>query len=149
MNLSLQGEYLGLTNMPTLDKQKLIKCLPKIICQKLPKVRVIYMFGSYAAELNAPKSDIDIAVLVPNRLDSIERWQIQNELADELGKEVDLVDLLSASTVMQNQVIHQGICIYDEANHAPRFEMQVMSMYQHLNEERADILELYKKDKKA
>ena len=41
---------------------------------------------------------------------------------------------------MQNQVIHHGMCIYDAANHAALFEMQVMSMYQHLNVERADIL---------
>ncbi len=133
--------------MPTLDKQKLIKCLPKIICQKLPDVKLIYLFGSYAAESNTQKSDIDIAVLMPTKLGSIERWKIQNDLADELSREVDLVDLLNASTVMQNQVIHQGICIYDELNHAAKFEMQVMSMYQHLNEERSDILELYKNKK--
>jgi hypothetical protein len=33
-----------------------------------------------------------------------------------------------------------GICIYDAANYVALFEMQVMSMYQHLNDERADIL---------
>ncbi len=133
--------------MPILDKQKLIKCLPKIICQKLPDVKLIYLFGSYATESNTQKSDIDVAVLLTKKLDSIERWQIQNDLADELGREVDLVDLLNASTVMQNQVIHQGVCIYDEANYSPKFEMQVMSMYQHLNEERSDILERYKNKK--
>ena len=58
-----------------------------------------------------------------------------------LKNDVDLVDLLSASTVMQNQVIHHGICIYDAANYSALFEMQVMSMYQHLNDERADILQ--------
>ncbi|MFQ3221402.1 MAG: hypothetical protein ACI96W_003790 [Paraglaciecola sp.] len=65
---------------------------------------------------------------------------MQSELANALKNDVDLVDLLSASTVMQNQVIHYGICIYDAANHAGLFEMQVMSMYQHLNDERAEIL---------
>jgi len=58
-----------------------------------------------------------------------------------LKSDVDLVDLLSASTVMQNQVVHHGICIYDAANYAVSFEMQVMSMYQHLNDERAGILQ--------
>jgi hypothetical protein len=57
-----------------------------------------------------------------------------------LKVDVDLIDLLSASTVMQNQVIHHSMCIYDAANYAALFEMQVMSMYQHLNDERAGIL---------
>jgi hypothetical protein len=74
------------------------------------------------------------------KLDSVERWQLQSELAIALENNVDLVDLLSASTVMQNQVIHHGICIYDAANYAALFEIQVMSMYQHLNDERANIL---------
>ncbi|MDX2369979.1 MAG: hypothetical protein QNK36_16515 [Colwellia sp.] len=65
---------------------------------------------------------------------------MESELADELSRDVDLVDLLNASTVMQNQIIQQGICIYDDENNASFFEIQVMSMYQHLNEERADIL---------
>jgi hypothetical protein len=43
--------------------------------------------------------------------------------------------------VMQNQVIHHSMCIYDAANYAGLFEMQVMSMYQHLNDERAGILQ--------
>ncbi len=41
---------------------------------------------------------------------------------------------------MQHQVIHNGLCLYKVDNSAATFEMQVMSMYQHLNEERADIV---------
>jgi glutamine amidotransferase-like uncharacterized protein len=70
----------------------------------------------------------------------VDRWQWQNELTIALKNDVDLVDLLSASTVMQNQVIYQGICIFDAGNYATSFEMQVMAMYQHLNDERAEIV---------
>ena len=64
-------------------------------------------------------------------------------LINDLQCDIDLVDLLSTSTVMQNQIILNGICIYDVQNYAGLFEMQVMSMYQHLNDERADILKQY------
>lgn len=54
---------------------------------------------------------------------------------------MDLVDLLMTSTVLQNQVIMNGELLYGSENEQTKFEMQIMSMYQHLNEERADILQ--------
>ncbi len=124
-------------------KSKLSKLIPKLLLEKLEDVQVIYLFGSQATGVATKLSDIDIAVLLRKKLQSVERWQIQSELANELAYEVDLIDLLSASTVMQNQVIRQGICIYDPQNVSALFEMQVMSMYQHLNDERAEILTQY------
>lgn len=82
-------------------------------------------------------------MLCNEKIPSLTRWQLQSELAEDFACEVDLVDLLSASTVMQNQIIHHGLCLYETSNSSALFEMQVMSMYQHLNDERADILEQF------
>jgi hypothetical protein len=82
-------------------------------------------------------------VLCNEKIPLLTRWQLQSELAEDFSCEVDLVDLidlLSASTVMQNQIINHGLCLYETSNSSALFEMQVMSMYQHLNDERADIL---------
>ncbi|WP_114327140.1 type VII toxin-antitoxin system MntA family adenylyltransferase antitoxin [Candidatus Colwellia aromaticivorans] len=122
---------------------KLSQIIPKLLGDMLVDIKIIYLFGSHASNSVMVLSDIDIAVLTRSKLSSIKRWQVQSELANVLATEVDLVDLLTASTVMQNQIIQKGICIYDFENSAAFFEMQVMSMYQHLNVERADILKQY------
>ncbi len=111
----------------------------------IPNVKLIYLFGSQANGLSNQKSDIDIAVLEPNKIDPVTRFDIQETLATKFNKDVDLVDLLSASTVMQNQIIQQGILLFGDETERCKFEMQVLSMYQRLNTERADILKDYTK----
>jgi predicted nucleotidyltransferase len=122
------------------SQEQLINNICSLLLEQCADIKLIYLFGSHAQGVANSESDIDIAILGKTKFDSVARWQLQSELANVLKNDVDLVDLLSASTVMQNQVIHHGICIYDAANYAALFEMQVMSMYQHLNDERADIL---------
>jgi predicted nucleotidyltransferase len=126
--------------MAVRSQEKLINDIRSLVLEQCQSIKLIYLFGSQANEQSNSQSDIDIAILGASKFDPVARWQWQNELAIALKNDVDLVDLLSASTVMQNQVIHHGMCIYDAANYAALFEMQVMSMYQHLNDERADIL---------
>ncbi|WP_085298085.1 type VII toxin-antitoxin system MntA family adenylyltransferase antitoxin [Cognaticolwellia mytili] len=106
----------------------------------IPKVKLIYLFGSHASGTASVGSDLDIAILLDCKLNTVDRWNYASELADNLNQSVDFVDLLSASTVMQNEIIHNGICIYDPQKTADKFSMHIMSMYQHLNEERKDIL---------
>jgi predicted nucleotidyltransferase len=128
--------------MAVRSQGKLINDIRSLVLEHCQSIKLIYLFGSHANDQSNPQSDsdIDIAILGANKFDPVARWQWQSELAMALKNDVDLVDLLSASTFIQNQVIHHGMCIYDAANYAVLFEMQVMSMYQHLNVERADIL---------
>ncbi|REG80998.1 type VII toxin-antitoxin system MntA family adenylyltransferase antitoxin [Marinomonas pollencensis] len=119
--------------------------LTQAIKQLMPTVRLVYLFGSQADGNAAPSSDIDIAVLLKKKLDPVARFDLEQTLAIKLDKDVDLVDLLTASTVLQNQVIMNGELLFGSGNEQTKFEMQVMSMYQHLNEERADILQEYLK----
>jgi predicted nucleotidyltransferase len=122
------------------SQEDLVNNIRSLVLEQCENIKLIYLFGSRANGLANNQSDIDIAILGTTKFDPVIRWQWQSELAIALKNDVDLVDLLSASTVMQNQVIHHGMCIYDKANYAALFDMQVMSMYQHLNVERADIL---------
>ena len=122
------------------SQEQLTHNIRSLLLEQCENIRLIYLFGSRAHGLASSQSDIDIAILGKAKFDPVARWKMQSELEIALKNDVDLVDLLSASTVMQNQVIHHGICIYDAANYAALFEMQVMSMYQHLNDERAGIL---------
>ena len=112
--------------------------------QTIPDMKLLYLFGSYASNQAHKSSDIDIAILPIKKLSTVTRWEMQQTLAEKLQREVDLIDFLSASTVMQKEIISKGICLYDDNQFKDVFEMQVMSMYQHLNEERSELLTAFK-----
>jgi len=114
--------------------------ITQLILSKVTNVKLIFLFGSQINGSATYKSDIDIAILTNQKLDPIKRWDIQNELANALNSDVDLIDLLMASTVMQNQIVMTGVCIYQVEQQLDKFTMKVMSMYQHLNDERRDII---------
>lgn len=117
--------------------------LVAVVNEVLPSSKLLYLFGSQANGTSNTQSDIDLAVLLPEKLDPVQRFECQEQLAIHLGKDVDLVDLLSASTVLQHQVIHHGKLLWGAEAEQCQFEMQVMSMHQHLNDERAEILKDY------
>jgi predicted nucleotidyltransferase len=112
--------------------------------QYIPDIKLLYLFGSHASNQANTHSDIDLAVLLPTKISTVSRWELQQKLSLEFNVDVDLIDLLSASTVMQNQIVNSGVCLYDASNHKGAFEVQVMSMYQHLNEERSSVLTAFK-----
>lgn len=101
---------------------------------------LIYIFGSHAKNKERNNSDLDIAFLSDLDRDQYEIFMLAQKIADELKKEVDLVDIKNASTVFKAQII-QGELIYcsDEIIKA-KFELDTLRKYAKLNEERAEIL---------
>lgn len=114
----------------------------EIVQEAVPGVVAIYQFGSTVQGNEHTDSDLDIAVLAQSALDSLDRWRLQEDLAAEMGRDIDLVDLRSASTVMRAQVLDRVIVLAEMDRTArQQFEMQTCSAYALLNEERAGILE--------
>jgi uncharacterized protein len=107
----------------------------------LPACQAVYRFGSWGSEAERPDSDIDLAVLPSTRMETVFRWELAQRLASIAGRDVDLVDLSSASTVLRMQVIAHGERLFcaDEF-FVEQFEDAVFSGYARLNEERAGIL---------
>ncbi len=110
-----------------------------------PHVQAVYLFGTYDTEREWPGSDVDVAVLLPpeeaKRSGSLTWSGLHVALEQLLGKDVDLINLRQAPTVVQKEVVFAGrriICTDRYA--AEEFEMLVLSFYQKLNEERAEIL---------
>ncbi len=102
----------------------------------------VYRFGSTVQGTATPTSDADIAVLTRERVASERRFDVQEALATEIGRDVDLVDLASASPVMAMQVITGGEVLYDgDSDARGRFEDHTFGVYARLNEERRGILE--------
>jgi hypothetical protein len=70
----------------------------------------------------------------------MERWELEQRLAEVVMRDVDLVDLRAASTVMRAQIIHTGDVLFSADDDARElFECTAYSAYALLNEERAGI----------
>jgi hypothetical protein len=86
-------------------------------------------------------SDIDLAILGRRPFDRAEVWNLSQALAIKLGREVDLVDLATASTVLGAQIVTAGTRLFcADRNHCDSRENYILSAYARLNEERRGIL---------
>ncbi len=113
----------------------------KKIKDNYPQVQAIYLFGSFGTEYETRESDVDIALLLPQKGDAVSLWELAQEIAIELNRDIDLIDLRSASTVFQYQILMTGkriFCLDNE--YCDMFEMTCLSMYLRLNEERKSLI---------
>lgn len=115
--------------------------LTEFLRQAIPDFIALYRFGSQTKGLARPDSDMDLAVLARHPIPAVRRFELAQELALQLHRDVDLVDLCTASTVMRMQIISTGQCLASPEEAARReFEMYTYSGYARLNEERRGIL---------
>ena len=121
------------------------EAIVRIILQHYPAAQAIYLFGSYGTADEWPDSDVDIAMLLPpdeaKRAHPVAMSDLALALGHLLGKDVDLINLRQVSTVFQKEIIMADRRIYCANSYAAdEFEMLVLSLYQKLNEERAEVL---------
>jgi uncharacterized protein len=114
----------------------------KLVKQALPDVLSIYLFGSATTKFARTESDVDLAVLSQHKMAPLETWELSQKIAYVIRMDVDLIDLLQASTVLRMQIVGTGKRIYCKDKLAcDVFETMVYSSYAFLNEERKEILE--------
>ncbi|RMH11087.1 MAG: nucleotidyltransferase domain-containing protein [Gammaproteobacteria bacterium] len=115
----------------------------KTILATFPKVVAMYLFGSVATGTEHKDSDLDLALLsADGGLPPVQLWELAQALFPLVGRDVDLVDLQDASTILRLEVIKQGRRLYcSDPVLCEEFESRVYSDYARLNEERAAILE--------
>lgn len=124
----------------TVDEQALIAALRAAV----PGLRALYLFGSAAAGELRDDSDVDVAVLADPPLEARRCLELAADLGVALQRDVDLVDLRTASTVLRAQVMETGRRLFyaeGHEEHVEAFETFVYSDYARLNEERAGILQ--------
>lgn len=114
--------------------------LKEYVRKAVPDLIALYRFGSQERGTAGPYSDVDLAILSREPIPNLRRFELAQELATELHRDVDLVDLGTASTVMKMQVLSTGICLVSQDESARQeFEMYAYSDYARLNEERREI----------
>jgi len=106
----------------------------------------VYLFGSAASDRLRPESDIDLAMIPGGVCDPFAVFEIAQQLAGDLGCEVDLIDLTRASAVMRAMVVQTGRVLHvGDLRRQQEFEMYALSDYARANEERREVLEAYGK----
>lgn len=108
-----------------------------------PDVVGIWLFGSTDSSMETQESDIDLAVLTAsNKLDKIKLWQCAQSIAGQVGRNVDLIDLLDASTVLRAQIMNTGKQIYCcDQMRCNLFETEALADYLRFADERRELLE--------
>ncbi len=99
----------------------------KFLKSKLPELLAIYAFGSQVSGCSNKNSDLDLSVLVSSYTDPFELWDLSGQLAGRVGCHVDLIDMRSASTVMQYQIVQTGRLLWAKQPSAGIFEGFVLS----------------------
>lgn len=106
---------------------------------------LIILFGSAAKDELKEESDIDVAFLCDKDIDEYDLFMIAQEVANAVGRDIDLVDLKKASTVFRAQIIGTGKEIFNQnKKNSDYFKMQAFKDYANLNEERQCILDKIK-----
>jgi len=133
--------------MPTVSDQSdlpIVKIVSAVL-DVYPDTQGIYLYGSYVTGDAQPDSDLDLAVLLPHaqaRASGLLYFSpLFQRLCDLTGRQVDLINLRQTSTVLGNQIVSFGRRIFVGDLYAcDEFEALNLSLYQKLNDERAQIL---------
>lgn len=80
----------------------------KQVLDRHPIIRLAVLFGSLAKGEAGRDSDLDLAVSADRPLECHEKMQLIAELADALGRPVDLVDIFTVGEPLLGQIITRG-----------------------------------------
>ncbi|TWI66105.1 nucleotidyltransferase-like protein [Pseudoduganella lurida] len=108
--------------------------------QQPPELLGVWLFGSQANGHANAGSDVDLAVLVAGKVDTVRLWEVGQALATELDLDVDLLDLRAASTVTQYQVITTGRRLWQKDAQAALYESAILSDKTELDAARRELL---------
>ena len=101
-------------------------------------VQAIYRFGSWGTPHQHPESDLDVAVLLPHETATsiaIQDWIRLNGKLSYAARidRVDLVNLRTADTTLQAEILSKGDLLYSSDENARlAFESLVLAMHQEL-----------------
>lgn len=120
------------------DKIEIIK--RKIIEELNPEL--IYLFGSYAKNCENDESDIDVAVLCEEKINSVKLFNLQLSLGQLVNRDVDLIDMADIDIPFKIEIISAHYPLFELSSELRyEFEMNTISQYGRFNEEREIIFE--------
>ena len=76
-----------------------------------PEIILAMLYGSCCRGTETNKSDVDIAVALPQALHLDDRLSLQLELSLLLKREIDLVDVRKITGLLHYKVFTEGVCV--------------------------------------
>lgn len=94
-------------------------------------ILLLYIFGSYATGKNNSNSDLDIAVLLKEPYDSMDKLSLLGDFTDIFRRDdIDLVVLNAVGPVLKYQAIKYGKKLYEKSEEVRvNFEVRVIKEY--------------------
>ena len=131
-------------NSNLLENRK--RTIVEFLNNEILELKWVSLFGSVINKnFDENRSDIDIAFISSRNITNVERWEIQEKLASQLNIDIDLVDLSKSNDVISFEAISKGINIFKKSSKKlEQFLDSIYINYIQLNEDRKEILEMYK-----
>ena len=108
----------------------------RVVEELFPEALGVWIYGSFADGSARADSDIDIAILPGAPLDSWSRFERAQDVAGELHREVDLVDLTRVSDLLRYEALSPGIRVAArDPSACDRFELVALAKYSGLRDE--------------
>ena len=121
--------------------------LAATLTREFPGLVAAYRFGSTVSGQTHRDSDVDVAILTDAPIGATRLFDAKALLEETARTTIDLVDLLTANTVLRMQVISGGVpIVVREERSKALFEDYVFSSYARLNEERREIIERIRRE---
>lgn len=116
--------------MPVTPADPLLQQACDWLLRAHPGMIALYVFGSAATGQRGRKSDLDLAILNPDLIEPSQLYRDARALEAAIDVDVDLVDLLTASTVLKKEVIAGGRLLHaSNRDVVLDFEARVLSEY--------------------
>jgi predicted nucleotidyltransferase len=132
--------------MPDPNRQGILDAARDSLLAAFPQAWAIYVYGSFARGDDSPKSDIDLALLLPPNEKIEDLLGVIGDVSTRIHREVDLVDLRRVSDVLRREVLAEGKTLYiSDRDHVLEWEGTAISRYQRYREEVGDLLEDFQK----
>ncbi len=132
--------------MSEIERERILAAACDALRTALPDAWAIYVFGSFARGEEWPRSDLDLAVLLPpaRRIENL--LDVMNNVAARTRREVDIVDLRRAGDVLRREVLADGRQLFvSKPDEVLAWEAGAMSRYARYREETRDILEDFRR----
>ncbi len=107
----------------------------------------IYLFGSFAKGEGREDSDVDLAIYVPEKVRVYDLFLGANELAGEIHRDAEIIDLKEISTVFAAQIVGTKEVLYcEDESLMAYYDIRALKDYAKLNEERKIVLDAIERD---
>jgi predicted nucleotidyltransferase len=78
------------------------------VLERYPHIRLAILFGSFATGRIRPDSDLDVAVDAGRPITVDEKMKLIEDLAIEIGRPIDLIDLHTAGEPLLGRIVTRG-----------------------------------------